>query len=121
MTNYIWVTGERDGFHNWPDAPMEVRYLSHRHWHIFKFKIGIEVFSDDREIEFHMFRNYIFNGFIKKWPKNLRGKSCEMIANEIYDYIIIKYKGRKIKIEVSEDGINGVNMEYGCDKNGHSK
>jgi hypothetical protein len=112
MTNYICITGEREGFHNWPDANKEVRYLSHKHWHIFKFKIGIEIFGNDREIEFHMFRNYVFGGFINRWPKNLRNKSCEMLANQIYEHITKKYKDRKAFIEVSEDGINSVHMEY---------
>ena len=112
MTNYIWITCEREGLHRWNDAPVEVSYLKHRHHHIFKFKIAIEVFHNDREVEFHMFKHYIYDNFIKKWPNNLRSASCEMIANRIHEHAMEKHPNRNMIIEVSEDGNNGVIMEY---------
>lgn len=111
MTNYIWIKLQKDGFHNWPNANKQVSYLKHKHWHNFQFKIFIEVEHNDREIEFHMFRQYV-RTFINKWPNNLRGKSCEMLADIIYQHIKTEYPNRKVKIEISEDGQNGVEMIY---------
>lgn len=107
--NYIWITTNFEGFHFYPKAPSEVSFLRNRHRHIFFIKIFIEVYHNDREIEFFMFKNFI-NKFIKN--TNLNEKSCEMIADDIYNYIIQKYKNRKIIIEVSEDNENGCKNEY---------
>ena len=55
-TNYIWITTSMEGFHAYPDAPDEVAFLRNRHRHLFHFRVYIEVFHDDREIEFFMFK-----------------------------------------------------------------
>ena len=34
-------------------------------------------------------------------------KSCEMIADDLYEQILQKYPNREIWVEVSEDGENG--------------
>jgi hypothetical protein len=39
-------------------------------------------------------------------------KSCEMISDDLYLAIIKRYPGRKVTIEVSEDGENGSKAEY---------
>jgi tRNA isopentenyl-2-thiomethyl-A-37 hydroxylase MiaE len=39
-------------------------------------------------------------------------KSCEMIADELYEKISAKYPGRFVEIEVSEDGENGCLITY---------
>ena len=35
-----------------------------------------------------------------------------MIADELYDHISKKHPGRSVKIQVSEDGENGCDIEY---------
>lgn len=106
----IWVTFQRAGFHRYPDAPDDVRYLALKHRHLFKFKVGIEVFHDDREIEFHQFLS---------WLENLYGsilvldyRSCEMIADDLAREIQSRYPNRDLEIEVSEDGECGVSATY---------
>jgi len=111
MNRYIWITTQFEGFHYWLEAPDEVKYLRDNHRHIFNIKISISVEHNDREIEFHMFKKEI-NNYLKDWPKNLKGTSCEMMAEQINEFINTKYNGRKVRIEVDEDKENGVTLEY---------
>lgn len=111
MTNYIWVTLEKEHIHNYPDAPMEVVFLRKKHRHIFKMKVWLEIFHNDRDVEFIMFKNYIMDCLINV-PKDIGSTSCEDLADNIHKHIKVKYKRRKIKIEVSEDGENGIIKSY---------
>jgi hypothetical protein len=120
-TKMIWVTFRKEGIHKYPTAltdpnlatgdEYDVSFLGHPHRHIFHFRVAIEVFHDDRDIEFIQF---------KRWLENLYGKgileldykSCEMISDDLYLAIVERYPGRKVTIEVSEDGENGSKAEY---------
>ena len=117
----IWVTFRREGIHKYPAAltdpklntkdEYDVSFLGYPHRHIFHFRVAIEVFHNDRDIEFIQF---------KRWLENLYGlgtieldyKSCEMIADDLYEQIGVRYPNRFIIIEVSEDGENGCRIEY---------
>lgn len=109
MNRAIWVKCTFEGFHNYKKAPDEVAYLRHLHRHLFKLKVYIEVYGDDREIEFHMFKKFIID-CIKS--ENYNNKSCEMIANDLYLIINKKYPNRDVKIELSEDGECGCEINY---------
>lgn len=102
----IWVTFAKHGIHRYPDAPNEVGYLSVSHRHLFKFKVGITVHHDDREIEFHMFQNWLMSLYEGEQQLTLDNRSCEMIAAELIAKIQGKYDcdHRTITVEVSEDG-----------------
>ena len=39
-------------------------------------------------------------------------KSCEMISDDLYVAIAKRYPGRKVEIDVSEDGENGSHAVY---------
>ena len=111
----IWVTWQRAGFHFYPQANMDptlddVKYLGHKHRHLFKFKVQIEVFHNDRELEFHQVLNYCESLFEKNIDIN--SKSVEMLADDIYDFLSMKYPNRDITIDVSEDGECGCSIEY---------
>lgn len=107
VKTFIWVTIEKEGFHNWPNAPAEQMFLRNLHRHIFRMKIWIEVFHTDREIEFFTFKNKC-QKFIDEIFNDLPAeKSCEMISDALYQKISNVYPGRKIRIEISEDGENG--------------
>lgn len=112
MIKYIWVTFQKQGFHCYPDAAVRpdlkpVDFLQYRHRHVFHFRIDIQVFEDDREIEFIM-----FNDFCQSLvQQELDNKSCEMIAQNLYEKISQKYPNRKLKISVSEDNENGAILE----------
>jgi len=117
----IWVTFSKEGIHKYPAAledpklatgdEYDVSFLGYPHRHIFHFKVWIEVFHDDRDIEFIQF---------KRWLESLYGdgiiqldfKSCEMIADNLAEQIQDRYPGRYIKISVAEDNENGCEMDY---------
>jgi len=111
----VWVTFQRKGFHFYPGAPSEVAYLQDRHRHLFKFKVKIEVFHDDREIEFHMFLNKI-ESWYDSGALELNHKSCEMLADDLHAKLNKEYGGtgrpRECVIEVSEDGECGAECHY---------
>jgi len=99
--------------HFYPNAPKEVEFLKNMHRHIFHFKVYIQVFHEDRDIEFILFKRFI-EELLDDFEEDMGSGSCEMIANFLYEEIKErdKYKGRHIKVEVSEDGENGVIMDY---------
>ena len=76
MKSKIWVTFRREGTHKFPAAltdpkfktgdEYDVSFLGYPHRHMFHFKIAIEVFHDDREIEF---MKYLQSKLIKFIPK----------------------------------------------------
>ena len=117
----IWVTFRKEGMHKYPAAltdpklatgdEYDVSFLGHPHRHTFHFKIAIEVFHDDRDIEFIQFQRWILNLYSQGTLQN-DFKSCEMMSDDLYIQITKKYPGRKIEIDVSEDGENGSHAIY---------
>ena len=117
----IWVTFRKEGLHKYPaalDDPKlatggsdDVSFLGYKHRHIFHFKVAIEVFHDDRDIEFIQFKRWL-EGLYADGTLQLDYKSCEMICDDLATTINNQYPGRKIKLTVSEDGENGATIEY---------
>lgn len=112
----IWVTFQKEGIHKYPAALTDpnladVSFLGHPHRHMFKFKVWIEVFHDDRDLEFIQFKRWL-EAMYGDGTLELDFKSCEMISDALYEQITTKYPGRHITIEVSEDGENGSFAEY---------
>lgn len=111
MTNYVWVTAQKAMVHLYPDAPDDIDYLRNLHRHLFKFKVWIEVFHDDRDIEFIMFKEQV-EEWLEYVKQKLIKKSCEMMSDYLYEKINRQYPDRKMMIEVSEDGENGSFKTY---------
>ena len=112
----VWVTFRKEGIHSFPEALTnpkfsDVSFLGHPHRHIFHFKVWIEVFHDDRDVEFIQFKRWLENLYSEETLK-LDYKSCEMISDELYIAITCQYPQRDIWIEVSEDGENGSFVKY---------
>jgi hypothetical protein len=112
----IWVTFSKEGIHCYPAALTDpqladVSFLGHPHRHIFYFRVSIQVFHDDREIEFIQFKRWL-EGLYDNDTLQLDYKSCEMIADDLYIKVADKYPMRDVTIEVSEDGENGCLIEY---------
>lgn len=99
--------------HCYHDAPKEVEFLQHKHSHIFKFKVYIEVFNNDRDVEFILFKRFIDN-VLNSLSTDLENMSCEMLSDLLYEYIKEEYSNRYIKISVSEDNNYGSLKEYDC-------
>src|SRR5210317_2207472 len=65
----IWVTFRKEGIHKYPaalDDPNlatgdwdDVSFLGYPHRHIFHFKVWLEVFHDDRDVEFIQFKRWL--------------------------------------------------------------
>jgi hypothetical protein len=119
----IWVTFRREGIHCYPAAATDpklntageydVSFLASPHRHIFHFRVWIDVFHNDRDIEFIQFKRWLeslYNG--QNSVLELDFKSCEMIADDLYIQIAGRYPGRAVWIEVAEDGENGCLIKY---------
>ncbi len=111
VKKYIWVTFQKEGIHKYPDAPDEVDFLRYPHRHMFHFKVEIEVDHDDRDIEFFIFKRWL-ESLYQDNVLQLDYKSCEMMADDLAKKIKDKYPGRRLAIDVSEDGENGCHVEY---------
>jgi hypothetical protein len=119
----IWVTFRREGIHCYPAAATDpklntageydVSFLASPHRHIFHFRVWIDVFHNDRDIEFIQFKRWLeslYSG--SNTVLALDWKSCEMIADDLYIQIAGRYPGRAVWIEVAEDGENGCLIKY---------
>ena len=117
----IWVTFRKEGIHKYPAAltdPLlatndeyDVSFLGYPHRHIFHFRVWIDVFHNDRDIEFIQFKRWLENLY-KDSILSLDYKSCEMIADDIYIKIAERFPNRAVWIEVAEDGENGCLIKY---------
>ena len=117
----IWITFRKEGIHKYPAAATDpalatgdeydVSFLGVPHRHIFHFRVWIDVFHNDRDIEFIQFKRWLENLYASN-TLQLNFKSCEMISDDLYDQISTKYPGRAVWIEVAEDGENGALIKY---------
>lgn len=122
----IWVTFSKEGIHKYPAALEDpnlatgdwddVSFLGYPHRHIFHFKVWLEVFHDDRDVEFIQFKRWMERLYSEVDSSTsvlqLDYKSCEMIADDLASEIQAMYPDRWIKISVAEDNENGCEMEY---------
>ncbi len=119
----IWVTFRKEGIHCYPAAATDPRlntageydvsFLASPHRHIFHFRVWINVWHNDRDIEFIQFKRWLeslYNG--QSSVLALDWKSCEMIADDLYTQIAARYPERAVWIEVAEDGENGCLIKY---------
>ena len=112
----IWVRFQREGLHKYPAAAedprlADVSFLGNLHRHIFHFRVSIDVWHNDRDIEFIQFKRWL-EGLYTDSTLILDYKSCEMIADDLYIQIAGKYPGRNVTISVSEDNENGCTITY---------
>lgn len=89
----------------------DVSFLGTPHRHIFHFKVYIQVFHDDRDIEFIQFKRWMEKMY-NEGTLQLNYKSCEMIARDLHATIKARYPGRSIWISVSEDNENGCFIKF---------
>jgi len=107
---FIWITTQFEGFHKYPRAPDEVKFLRNLHRHIFHIKIWLEVKHNNRDVEFIMFKRWV-DKVIDEFIID-EHMSCEMISDKLYGIMSKTYPKREIRIDVSEDGENGSYSEY---------
>jgi len=117
----IWVTFRKEGIHRYPAADTDpalatgdeydVSFLASPHRHMFHFRVWIDVWHNDRDIEFIQFKRWLENLY-RDATLSLDYKSCEMMADDLYNQIAARYPDRVIWIDVSEDGENGALIQY---------
>ena len=117
----IFVRFQKEGIHKYPAAATDpnlatgdeydVSFLATPHRHIFHFEVSIEVFHNDRDIEFIQFKRWLENQYSQNILQ-LDYKSCEMISDDLYEVIATRYPDRNIVIQVSEDNENGATIVY---------
>jgi hypothetical protein len=121
----IFVRFQKEGIHKYPAAATDpalatgdeydVSFLGTPHRHIFHFEVSIEVFYNDRDIEFIQFKRWLENQY-SQGILELNYKSCEMISDDLYEIIATRYPDRNIAIQVSEDNENGATIVYNTNK-----
>ena len=114
--SFIWVTFHKEGIHKYPAAATDpklaaVSFLGNEHRHIFHFRVELEVFHDDRDVEFILLKREL-ESLYNNGTLQLNHMSCEMLASELSIYIKENYPRRDLRIEVSEDGENGCRIYF---------
>ena len=110
MKRWAKITTRFEGFHRYPAAPEEVAFLRNLHRHVFHVTVQIEQYHDARDIEYFLFKRFVEDAWrsITFSPSS----SCETMAIALGDLVGVKFAGRGLKVEVSEDGENGALIEF---------
>jgi hypothetical protein len=121
IKRWIEVQFQKEGIHYYPGADTDpklatgdwddVSFLGRPHFHYFGFIVKIEVFHNDRDLEFIQVRRWL-ERLYTGGTLQMDHKSCEMLAEDLYAKITEKWPGRDIVISVSEDDKNRAIMEF---------
>ena len=113
---YIKVSFQKEGIHKFPGADTnpkyatgnwdDVSFLGYPHRHIFHFYVTLGVEHNDRDVEFIQFKRELERLFTKN-VIHLDYQSCEMVAENLINYIEEHYPNRAVRVEVFEDNENG--------------
>jgi hypothetical protein len=113
---YIIIKDQFPALHAWLDCPYEeVAFLRNPHRHIFFVQVKIEVFHDDRDVEFFMVKRVLSNLLLNLFSNRFLGsKSCEMLCTEIRDIFYLNYPNDIIihSVSVFEDNENGAEVVF---------
>ncbi len=122
---FVYTHFQREGYHYFPGADtdpafatgdeLDVSHLGIRHFHYFNFKVWVEVKHTNRDIEFIQLRRRIMAEY-DKGSLEMDHRSCEMLADDLYEVLSVWYPGVDVRIDISEEGINGAYVEYTEDK-----
>lgn len=94
------------GVHQWPNASGRHEYLKYPHRHVFKGTATIQVFHNDRDIEFFDILDFIHDQL--KDYEHLGDRSCEWVAQDLITRMFKEVGShRNIEVEITEDGENG--------------
>lgn len=121
LKRYIEVQFNWDGLHYFPGAKEPYRFLAEPHRHKFYGHATIEVFHDDRELEFLEVLDKIqmeikdgrgiMAGFDP--PGAVPSCSCELMAERVLEWLHLWYgMDRYIRVSVKEDNENGGVIEW---------
>lgn len=113
----IFITTSFEGVHCYPSAPEGVTFLKAPHRHMFGVRVKVEVYHDDRELEFILLKRKV-NSWLEARQINgvwqMGAMSCEQVANELIEFLqkdLERGSERYIRVTVDEDGENGAIVE----------
>ena len=108
----VIVRFTREGWHRWQGAPPHREYLNTEHRHLFYFEVGLQVFEDDREVEFHELLHWSRQQV--RYDGDFDTQSCEMIARDLLQKIIDRFSNpkRSAYVSVFEDNEVGAKVTY---------
>lgn len=92
--------------HCWPDAPQEVAYLRDLHRHRFFVTVYANVSHGNRQLEFHLFQDYITKFTIPYLQAVLLNKCNTMSCEDMAEVLALKLREENFKVYrvvVSED------------------
>ena len=118
---FVYCSFQKEGYHLYPGADTnpctatndryDVSHLGVRHMHYFFFKVWVEVFHDNRDIEFIQLRRWIEDLYDSGYL-SLDNQSCEMMSDALAKQLRCRYPNSEIRIDISEENINGSYSEY---------
>jgi hypothetical protein len=112
----IQVKFQKEGIHRYPAADTDpklkdVSFLAFPHRHIFHFYVNVSVVHNDRDIEFILLKREL-EALYSSGTMQCDYKSCEMLAEDLIDYLVKHYPDRTIKVAVYEDDENGAILTH---------
>lgn len=118
---FVYTHFVKEGYHRFPEADtnpayatgdtMDVSHLSARHFHYFYFKVWVEVTHTNRDIEFIQLRRWL-ESLYSHGTLEIDHMSCEMLSDALYEKISERYPDVEVRIDISEENINGSYAEY---------
>lgn len=119
----IIVRTNFQGVHKYPAASGAERYLKEYHRHLFGVRVEIQVFNDDRELEFIALKRDIENWLTEQMDQDnvwhMVTLSCEQVAKLLLGHLLDVLptpNDRRIEVYIDEDGENGASvLKYGPD------
>ena len=118
---FVYCTFNKEGYHYYPGADVnpgtatndkfDVSHLAFKHMHYFYFKVWVQVHHDDRDIEFIQLRRWIEELYDSAYL-SMDNQSCEMMSDALYTQLCCRYPNSEIRIDISEENINGSYTEY---------
>jgi len=106
---FVTVKYRVSALHRWVGAD---NYLKHIHRHEFHFTVWLEVFHEDREVEFIRLKEELVEftqGTLAEFGDEF---SCEMLADTVGRWLGKVYPDRDRRVWVEEDGENGAVVSW---------
>lgn len=123
MITFAVVTFRIQGVHNYPDIKEGHTYLKYPHRHEFHFKVSVQQFHNNRDLEYLELKNILMDKIKESYPKvsgvdcvvDFGSSSCEDICFKVLETLNQHFSEaspqRSMRIEVYEDGENGCKLE----------
>ncbi len=121
MKRFVYCTFNKEGYHYYPGAganpatatgdKFDVSHLGFKHMHYFFFKVWVQVHHDNRDIEFIQMRRWIEELYDSGYLA-IDNQSCEQMSDCLQNQLAAKYPNSEIRIDISEENINGAYTEY---------